>query len=283
MVQRYRVECERRHFQRELIYECANRNGSRGRSRRSRRRALPRAAFSPRRAICAPPTPPICWRAPSKVAAIAAEHAAAVDRDSRFPDEAIAAARAERLLGIAVPRELGGEGAEHRRDCRHLLRARPRLRVDRDDLCDAPDQGRLPGPSRPQQRLVSAFAAPARQRATAVRVLDHRRAERRRRAQQRRAHYPQRLAHRPGTASHRHLLRQGGRRHRHHRAPRRRQRRFRSGSGHLPQAGLHARAPGRLGRVRHARHLQRRFQARRRPVRASRSCRWATTRSTPRP
>ncbi|MGB6323516.1 MAG: acyl-CoA dehydrogenase family protein, partial [Xanthobacteraceae bacterium] len=46
-----------------------------------------------------------------RVAAIAAEHAAAVDRDSRFPDEAIAAARAERLLGIAVPHELGGEGA----------------------------------------------------------------------------------------------------------------------------------------------------------------------------
>ena len=39
------------------------------------------------------------------------EHAAAVDRNSRFPDEAIAAARAERLLGVAVPRELGGEGA----------------------------------------------------------------------------------------------------------------------------------------------------------------------------
>ncbi|MGB7254993.1 MAG: acyl-CoA dehydrogenase family protein, partial [Xanthobacteraceae bacterium] len=46
-----------------------------------------------------------------RVAVIAAEHAAAVDRDSRFPDEAIAAARAERLLGIAVPHELGGEGA----------------------------------------------------------------------------------------------------------------------------------------------------------------------------
>ena len=45
-----------------------------------------------------------------KVAAIAAAHAAAVDRDSRFPKEAIAAARAERLLGVAVPREFGGEG-----------------------------------------------------------------------------------------------------------------------------------------------------------------------------
>jgi len=47
----------------------------------------------------------------AKVAAIAAAHAAAVDSDSRFPEEAVTAARAERLLGIAVPRELGGEGA----------------------------------------------------------------------------------------------------------------------------------------------------------------------------
>ncbi len=46
-----------------------------------------------------------------KVAAVALEPAAAVDRDSRFPDEAMAAARAERLLGVAVPSELGGEGA----------------------------------------------------------------------------------------------------------------------------------------------------------------------------
>jgi acyl-CoA dehydrogenase len=46
-----------------------------------------------------------------KAAAVAAEHAVAVDRDSRFPAEAIAAVRAARLLGIAVPLELGGEGA----------------------------------------------------------------------------------------------------------------------------------------------------------------------------
>ena len=45
-----------------------------------------------------------------RVAAVAAAHASAVDRESRFPREAIDAARAERLLGIAVPRELGGEG-----------------------------------------------------------------------------------------------------------------------------------------------------------------------------
>jgi acyl-CoA dehydrogenase len=46
-----------------------------------------------------------------KVAAIAAASAAAVDIESRFPTEAIAAARTERLLGVAVPREFGGEGA----------------------------------------------------------------------------------------------------------------------------------------------------------------------------
>ncbi len=47
----------------------------------------------------------------AKVAEIAAAHAGAVDRESRFPQEAIAAARAERLLGIAVPRDFDGEGA----------------------------------------------------------------------------------------------------------------------------------------------------------------------------
>ena len=46
-----------------------------------------------------------------KVAAIAAAHAAAVDSELRFPVEAMAAAREHRLLGVAVPREFGGEGA----------------------------------------------------------------------------------------------------------------------------------------------------------------------------
>jgi acyl-CoA dehydrogenase len=45
-----------------------------------------------------------------KVAAVAASHAAAVDSASRFPSEAMEAARGERLLGVAVPREFGGEG-----------------------------------------------------------------------------------------------------------------------------------------------------------------------------
>ncbi len=48
----------------------------------------------------------------ARVAAVAAAHADVVDAESRFPHQAMAAARAERLLGAAVPRELGGEGAD---------------------------------------------------------------------------------------------------------------------------------------------------------------------------
>jgi len=46
-----------------------------------------------------------------KAARIAGMHAATVDRDSRLPEEAITALRDARLLGVAVPREFGGEGA----------------------------------------------------------------------------------------------------------------------------------------------------------------------------
>jgi len=45
------------------------------------------------------------------VVQVAARHAAAVDSDSRFPAEAIEAIKAQRLLGLMVPRSLGGEGA----------------------------------------------------------------------------------------------------------------------------------------------------------------------------
>jgi acyl-CoA dehydrogenase len=41
----------------------------------------------------------------------AAAHAAAVDADARFPHEAFAEIRKQRLLGIMVPESLGGEGA----------------------------------------------------------------------------------------------------------------------------------------------------------------------------
>jgi len=45
------------------------------------------------------------------VAEIAARHAQAVDRDARFPAEAFAAVREQKLLGVFIPAALGGEGA----------------------------------------------------------------------------------------------------------------------------------------------------------------------------
>jgi acyl-CoA dehydrogenase len=45
------------------------------------------------------------------VAAVAARHASAVDSAGRFPAEAFQAVKAQRLLGIRIPKELGGEGA----------------------------------------------------------------------------------------------------------------------------------------------------------------------------
>ena len=47
----------------------------------------------------------------ARVAAIAAAHADDVDAASRFPQEALDAAKAEKLLGIMVPAALGGEQA----------------------------------------------------------------------------------------------------------------------------------------------------------------------------
>jgi acyl-CoA dehydrogenase len=44
-----------------------------------------------------------------RVAAVAAQFADDVDRGGRFPAEAIAAAKAERLMGVMAPKSLGGE------------------------------------------------------------------------------------------------------------------------------------------------------------------------------
>jgi acyl-CoA dehydrogenase len=46
-----------------------------------------------------------------RVAAVAAEFADQVDRDARFPEEAVNAMKAERLLGVQIPLRFGGEGA----------------------------------------------------------------------------------------------------------------------------------------------------------------------------
>ena len=52
-----------------------------------------------------------CLARAERVAAIAAQHADAVDAAARFPEEAIEALRTEKLFAIMVPQELGGEGA----------------------------------------------------------------------------------------------------------------------------------------------------------------------------
>ncbi|MGH1591504.1 acyl-CoA dehydrogenase family protein [Methylobacterium phyllosphaerae] len=46
-----------------------------------------------------------------RAAAVAARHADAVDREGRFPTEAVAALKTERLLGLQIPGQFGGEGA----------------------------------------------------------------------------------------------------------------------------------------------------------------------------
>ena len=60
------------------------------------------------------------WAAPGRrcfasgvdaAASAAAQHAGEVDRAGRFPAEAVAALKAQRLFGMAVPKELGGEEA----------------------------------------------------------------------------------------------------------------------------------------------------------------------------
>src|SRR5260370_17453037 len=45
------------------------------------------------------------------VATAAAAEAEAVDRDARFPQKAIDAARQQKLLGVQIPRALGGDNA----------------------------------------------------------------------------------------------------------------------------------------------------------------------------
>src|SRR4051812_34699093 len=50
-------------------------------------------------------------------AKVAAQRAAQVDREGKFPDESLAALASEKLLGLVVPSELGGLGAGPRAFC----------------------------------------------------------------------------------------------------------------------------------------------------------------------
>jgi acyl-CoA dehydrogenase len=67
-------------------------------------------AMSQPRIQAFPPTGDL-WRRAQAAVAVAARHADVVDAEARFPHEAFSAVRAQRLLGILVPSELGGEDA----------------------------------------------------------------------------------------------------------------------------------------------------------------------------
>lgn len=70
------------------------------------------ATVSTENAIRPPDAAPRDFKSSAQVVAtIAAQHADTVDIEARFPAEAFAAIRAQRLLGIMAPRALGGEAA----------------------------------------------------------------------------------------------------------------------------------------------------------------------------
>ena len=65
------------------------------------------------------------------VAAVAASESEAVDREARFPQKAIDAARKEKLLGAQIPIEFGGDGASISEIANMCYALGTRLRLDR--------------------------------------------------------------------------------------------------------------------------------------------------------
>ena len=192
---------------------------------------------------------------------VASRHADDVDRRARFPAEAFAALKKEKLLGIAGAEERGRCGRRHRRRRGDLPRARPALRRDGDDLRDAPDPGRLHRPARRRQRLAEGLPEAGGGRAAPARLGDLGSRRRRRRALQ---HLRGRGAERAFQAhqgSHRHLLRRRGRRHPGDGAAHAAFAGLRPGDRGGAQNGLRARAGERMGHARHARHLLQRLSA----------------------
>ena len=130
------------------------------------------------------PTPKALLPAPRRLRRSRLRMPARSIPSSRFPAEAIAAARAASSAGRRRAPRVRRRGRQRCRGCRRLLRARPRLRLDGDDLRHASDQGGVRDATRSQQRLASIVDAPYLWRANAARVLDHRRRQRRRHSQQ---------------------------------------------------------------------------------------------------
>ena len=77
---------------------------------------------------------------------VAAPNADDVDRQARFPVEAITALREERALSALIPEEFGGGGVSFEAIAERVLRARSPVRCDRHGLRDAPDPDRMRRP-----------------------------------------------------------------------------------------------------------------------------------------
>ena len=87
---------------------------------------------------------------------VIAPAAGAVDRDARFPHEAFEALRGREAALLLRAGGVRRHGPRHRAGLAHLRGAGPVLRLDRDDLRDAPDPGRLHRASRASARRSSA-------------------------------------------------------------------------------------------------------------------------------
>ena len=201
---------------------------------------------------------------------VAAPNADDVDRQARFPVEAIAALREERALSALDPRGVRRRRRLVRGDRGRVLRARPPLRRDRHGLRDAPDPDRLRRAPPRRGAVVRGLASGRRERAATRRVGHVRGRDRRRpRPIDRGGH-----AGGDGRATLREagpdrLVRRVCRRPAHDAAPDARRRARRPGRGAHQQGPGHARADRHVGPARDARHLLARLhrprRVRRRP------------------
>ena len=212
----------------------------------------------------------------------AAQHAAAVDADRALPGEAFAEIRKQRLLGIMVPRALGGEGATIAEVADVCFMLGQACASTGADLRDAPDQDGLHRAPLQGQRRARAHAAADRSASSCCsppRPPKARPAATCARARRAIEHDGEQVTlERKATVI---SYARGRGRHRDDGAPRRGCRGVGSGAARVPQEGLHARAAAGLGHARHARHVQRGLHAHARDAPAHRSCRSPTRGFTP--
>ena len=111
----------------------------------------------------------------------AAPNADDVDREARFPTEAMDALERRGALSALIPTSSAAAGHRLRGRRRGVLRARPALRRERDGLRDAPDPGRDDRPPRRRTRRGSRTISRDVARGAAARRVGHLRDRHRRR------------------------------------------------------------------------------------------------------